>query len=75
MTPAEFRAWLDRMGWGEVVNGRRIGTLAAARALGVSRSKIFEWSQDRDAPTKRSDVPRYIAKLCQALERLRELEC
>jgi predicted XRE-type DNA-binding protein len=47
--------------------------IEAAAALGVTRPAISHWASPKPSKGRRS-VPLYIAKLCQSLERLRELE-
>lgn len=54
MTPAEFTAWLDHMGWSQ---------REAARRLGCGRNTISAWL-DGQAPTP---IPPYIALACAAL--------
>lgn len=61
MTPAEFRAFLERMGW---------GVREAARRMRVDPAAVVRWTKDEGDPYHRA-VPPYIALLCELLERER----
>jgi hypothetical protein len=52
VTPAQFSAWLDRMGWTDA---------EAARHLECNRATIFRWKREQGVPT-------YVWKLCKILE-------
>jgi len=52
MTPAEFRAWRNRLGWGKA---------EAADHLGMGRNTAARYEAGENA------IPRYVALACAAL--------
>jgi predicted transcriptional regulator len=59
MTPDQFRAWREALGFSKT---------AAARALGLSRSRVLDYESGQKRGTDRAaPIPRVVELACRAL--------
>lgn len=59
MTPDQFREWRQQLG---------LGQAAAARALGLSRSRVIDYERGIKRGTDRpASIPRTVELACMAL--------